>query len=106
MATKRERAVAILDAIESKARLKSRTVIGFLIAVLFLIAVAYITMWQFAVGGGLLVALLLQMTHERMTDAANAMIEENMQKLGWKLEALDDEDSMAKLRTLAKRNEG
>jgi len=48
----------------------------------------------------------LQMTHERMTVAADAMIEENMQKLGWKLEALDDEDSMTKLRELANRNEG
>ena len=46
MATKRERAVAILDAVESKARLKSKTVIGFGIAVVFLIAVAYITIWQ------------------------------------------------------------
>ena len=106
MATKRERAVAILDAVESKARLKSRTVIGFGIAVVFLITVAYITIWQFALGGGLLIALLLQMTHERMTVAADAMIEENMQKLGWKLEALDDEDSMTKLRELANRNEG
>ena len=50
MATKRERAVAILDAVESKARLKSRTLIGSGIAVVFLIAVAYITMLQFAVG--------------------------------------------------------
>ena len=106
MATKRERAVAILDAVESKARLKSRTLIGTGIAVVFLIAVAYITIWQFALGGGLLIALLLQMTHERMTVAADAMIEENMQKLGWKLEALDDEDSMTKLRELANRNEG
>ncbi len=106
MATKRERAVAILDAVESKARLKSRTLIGSGIAVLFLIAVAYITMWQFAAGGGLLIALLLQMTHERMTVAADAMIEENMQKLGWKLEALDDEESMTKLRELANRIEG
>ena len=40
MATKRERAVAILDAVESKARLKSRTLIGTGIAVVFLIAVA------------------------------------------------------------------
>ena len=46
------------------------------------------------------------MTHERMTVAADAMIEENMEKLGWKLEALDDEDSMTKLRELANRNEG
>ena len=106
MATKRERAVAILDAVESKARLKSRTLIGSGIAAAFLIAIAYITMWQFAVGGGLLIALLLQMTHERMTVAADAMIEENMKKLGWKIEALDDEDSMTKLRELADRNEG
>ena len=106
MATKRKRAVAILDAVESKDRLKSRTLIGSGIAVLFLIAIAYITMWQFAVGGGLLIALLLQMTHERMTVVADAMIEENMKKLGWKIEALDDEDSMTKLRELADRNEG
>ena len=106
MATKRERAVAILDAVESKARLKSRTLIGSGVAVLFMIAIAYITMWQFAVGGGLLIALLLQMTHERMTVATDAMIEENIHKLGWKLEALDDEDSMTKLRELANRNEG
>ena len=34
------------------------------------------------------------------------MIASNMEKLGWELEALDDEASMAKLRELAKREEG
>ena len=106
MATKREHAVAILDAIDSKARLKSRTIIGAGIATVFLLVVAYLTIWHYAVGGGLLIALLLQMTHERMTVAADAMIASNMEKLGWKMEALDDEASMAKLRELAKRNEG
>ena len=46
------------------------------------------------------------MTHERLTVAADAMIASNMEKLGWELEALDDEASMAKLRELAKRAEG
>ena len=54
----------------------------------------------------LLIALLLQMTNERLTVAADAMIADNMEKLGWKMEALDDETSMTKLRDLAKRNEG
>jgi len=106
MATKREHAVAILDAIDSKARLKSRTILGAGIATVFLLLIAYFTMWQYAAGGALLIALLLQMTHERMTVAADAMIESNMEKLGWKMEALDDEASMTKLRELAKRNEG
>jgi len=106
MATKREHAVAILDAINSKARLKSRTILGAGIATVFLLLIAYFTMWQYAAGGALLIALLLQMTHERMTVAADAMIESNMEKLGWKMEALDDEASMTKLRELAKRNEG
>ena len=57
-------------------------------------------------GGALLIALLLQMTHERLTVAADAMIATNLEKLGWKLEALDDEASMTKLRDMAKRNEG
>lgn len=106
MATKREHAVAILDALESKARLTSRTIAGCAIAVVFLLAIAYVTMWQFAAGGALLIALLLQMTYERLTDAADAMIATNLQKLGWEHEALDDEASMNKLRELAKRNEG
>ena len=106
MATKREHAVAILDAIDSKARLKSRTILGAGIAVVFLVIVAYLTIWHYAVGGGLLIALLLQMTHERMTVAADAMITSNIEKLGWKIEALEDEASMTKLRELAKRNEG
>ena len=63
-------------------------------------------MWQYAAGGALLIALLLQMTHERLTVAADAMIATNLEKLGWKLEALDDEVSMTKLRDMAKRNEG
>jgi hypothetical protein len=46
------------------------------------------------------------LTHERLTVAADAMIVSNLEKLGWNLEALDDEASMAKLRDLAKRNEG
>ena len=54
----------------------------------------------------MLIALLLQMTHERLTVAADAMIATNLEKLGWKLEALDDEASMTKLRDMAKRNEG
>lgn len=106
MATKREHAVAILDAIESKARLMSRTILGAGVATIFLLLIAYFTMWQYAAGGALLIALLLQMTHERMTVAADAMIASNMEKLGWKMEALDDEVSMTKLRELAKRNEG
>lgn len=106
MATKREHAVAILDAIDSKARLTSRTLVGSGIAAIFLLLIAYFTMWQYAAGGALLIALLLQMTHERLTVAADAMIATNLEKLGWKLEALDDEASMTKLRDMAKRNEG
>ena len=106
MATKREHAVAILDALDSKARLTSRTLVGSGIAAIFLLLIAYFTMWQYAAGGALLIALLLQMTHERLTVAADAMIASNMEKLGWKMEALDDEASMTKLRDLAKRNEG
>jgi len=106
MATKREHAVAILDALDSKARLTSRTLIGSGIAVVFLLLIAYFSMWQYAAGGALLIALLLQMTHERLTVAADAMIASNLEKLGWKLEALDDEVSMTKLRDMAKRNEG
>ena len=106
MATKREHAVAILDAIDSKARLTSRTLVGSGIAAIFLLLIAYFTMWQYAAGGALLIALLLQMTHERLTVAADAMIASNLEKLGWKLEALDDEASMTKLRDKAKRNEG
>jgi uncharacterized membrane protein YgaE (UPF0421/DUF939 family) len=106
MATKREHAVAILDALESKARLTSRTLIGSGIAVVFLLLIAYFSMWQYAAGGALLIALLLQMTHERLTVAADAMIASNLEKLGWKLEALNDEVSMTKLRDMAKRNEG
>jgi len=106
MATKREHAVAILDALDSKARLTSRTLIGSGIAAIFLLLIAYFTMWQYAAGGALLIALLLQMTHERLTVAADAMISSNLEKLGWKLEALDDEASMTKLRDMAKRNEG
>ena len=106
MATKREHAVAILDAIDSKARLTSRTLVGAGIAAIFLLLIAYFTMWQYAAGGALLIALLLQMTHERLTVAADAMIATNLEKLGWKLEALDDEASMTKLRDMAKRNEG
>ena len=106
MATKREHAVAILDGLDSKARLTSRTLLGAGIAAVFLLVVAYLTLWQYAAGGALLIALLLQMTHERLTVAADAMIAENMEKLGWKMEALDDETSMTKLRDLAKRNEG
>ena len=106
MATKREHAVAILDALDSKARLTSRTLVGSGIAAIFLFIIAYFTMWQYAVGGALLIALLLQMTHERLTVAADAMIASNLEKLGWKLEALDDEASMTKLRDMAKRNEG
>ena len=106
MATKREHAVAILDALDSKARLASRTLVGSGIAAIFLILIAYFTMWQYAAGGALLIALLLQMTHERLTVAADAMIATNLEKLGWKLEALDDEASMTKLRDMAKRNEG
>jgi len=106
MATKREHAVAILDALDSKARLTSRTLIGSGIAVVFLLLIAYFSMWQYAAGGALLIALLLQMTHERLTVAADAMIASNLEKLGWKLEALNDEVSMTKLRDMAKRNEG
>lgn len=106
MATKREHAVAILDALDSKARLTSRTLVGSGIAAIFLLLIAYFTMWQYAAGGALLIALLLQMTHERLTVAADAMIASNLGKLGWKLEALDDEASMTKLRDMAKRNEG
>ena len=106
MATKREHAVAILDALDSKARLTSRTLVGLGIAAIFLLLIAYFTMWQYAAGGALLIALLLQMTHERLTVAADAMIATNLEKLGWKLEALDDEASMTKLRDMAKRNEG
>ena len=106
MATKREHAVAILDAIDSKARLTSRTLVGSGIAAIFLLLIAYFTMWQYAAGGALLIALLLQMTHERLTVAADAMIATNLEKLGWKPEALDDEASMTKLRDMAKRNEG
>ena len=106
MATKREHAVAILDALDSKARLTSRTLVGSGIAAIFLLLIAYFTMWQYAAGGALLIALLLQMTHERLTVAADAMIATNLEKLGWKLEALDDEVSMTKLRDMAKRNEG
>ena len=106
MATKREHAVAVLDALESKVRLKSKTVLAAIIAVVFLLAVAYFTMWQYAIGGALLIAVLLQMTHERLTIAADAMVETNLQRLGWEIEALDDDVSMAKLRELAKRNEG
>jgi len=106
MATKREHAVAILDALDSKARLTSRTLVGSGIAAIFLLLIAYFTMWQYAAGGALLIALLLQMTHERLTVAADAMIASNLEKLGWKLEALDDEASMTKLRDMAKRNEG
>ena len=106
MATKREHAVAILDALDSKARLTSRTLVGSGIAAIFLLLIAYFTMWQYAAGGALLIAILLQMTHERLTVAADAMIATNLEKLGWKLEALDDEASMTKLRDMAKRNEG
>ena len=106
MAAKREHAVAILDALDSKARLTSRTLVGSGIAAIFLLLIAYFTMWQYAAGGALLIALLLQMTHERLTVAADAMIASNLEKLGWKLEALDDEASMTKLRDMAKRNEG
>ena len=106
MATKREHAVAILDALDSKARLTSRTLVGSGIAAIFLLLIAYFIMWQYAAGGALLIALLLQMTHERLTVAADAMIATNLEKLGWKLEALDDEASMTKLRDMAKRNEG
>ena len=106
MATKREHAVAILDALDSKARLTSRTLIGSGIAVVFLLLIAYFSMWQYAAGGALLIALLLQMPHERLTVAADAMIASNLEKLGWELEALDDEASMTKLRDMAKRNEG
>ena len=106
MATKREHAVAILDALDSKARLTSRTLVGSGIAAIFLLLIAYFTMWQYAAGGALLIAILLQMTHERLTVAADAMIATNLEKLGWKLEALDDEVSMTKLRDMAKRNEG
>ena len=67
MATKREHAVAILDALDSKARLTSRTLVGSGIAAIFLLLIAYFTMWQYAAGGALLIALLLQMTHERLT---------------------------------------
>ena len=96
----------VLDAIDSKARLKSRTILGAGVATVFLLVIAYLTIWHYAVGGGLLIALLLQMTHERMTVAADAMIASNMENLGWKMEALDDDASMTKLRELAKRNEG
>ncbi len=106
MATKREHAVAILDALDSKARLISRTLVGSGIAAIFLLLIAYFTMWQYAAGGALLIALILQMTHERLTVSADAMIATNLEKLGWKLEALDDEASMTKLRDMAKRNEG
>ena len=106
MATKREHAVAILDALDSKARLTSRALVGSGIAAIFLLLIAYFTMWQYAAAGALLIALLLQMTHERLTVAADAMIATNLEKLGWKLEALDDEASMTKLRDMAKRNEG
>ena len=106
MATKREHAVAILDALDSKARLRSRTLLGSGIAAVFLLVVAYATIWHYALGGGLLIGLLLQMTHERLTVAADAMIATNVEKLGWKIEALDDKASMLKLRELAERNEG
>jgi len=106
MATKREHAVAVLDALDSKARLTSRTLLGAGIAAVFFLAVVYFMIWQYAVGAGLLIVFLLQMTYERMTVAADAMIVSNMEKLGWELEALDDEASMAKLKELAKRAEG
>ena len=51
MATKREHAVAILDALDSKARLRSRTLLGSGIAAVFLLVVAYATIWHYAVGG-------------------------------------------------------
>ena len=63
MATKREHAVAILDAIDSKARLKSRTILGAGVATVFLLIIAYMTIWHYAVGGGLLIALLLSLIH-------------------------------------------
>ena len=53
-----------------------------------------------------MIGLLLQMTHERLTVAADAMIATNVEKLGWDIGALDDEASVLKLRELAKRNEG
>ena len=106
MATKREHARAILDALDSKARLTSRTLLGAGIATVFLLVIAYFTMWQYAAGGALLIALLLQMTHERLTVAADAMIASNMEKLGWDLEALNDDESISKLRKLAQRDEG
>ena len=52
MATKRKHAVAILDALDSKARLTSRTLLGAGIAAVFLLVVAYLTLWQYAAGGG------------------------------------------------------
>ena len=55
MATKREHAVAVLDALDSKARLTSRTILGSCIAAVFLLIVAYVTIWHYAVGGALLI---------------------------------------------------
>ena len=106
MATKREHAVAILDALESKSRLKSRTLIGVGIMGLFALLIAFFVRWQYAVGGALLVLLLLQITHERVTVAADAMIATGLEKLGWNVEALEDEASMKKLHELARRDEG
>jgi hypothetical protein len=106
MATKREHAVAILDAMESKVRLRSRTILGVCIGCVFLIAVAILTQWQFGLGGALLIGLLMQLTHERFTVAADAMIATHLGKLGWEEAALEDEASLSKLHEYAGRTEG
>ena len=93
----------MLDAHASSSKVKGRLVpvaVGILAIGL---VVAYLTRWEFGLATVLMCGLLFQYAVERMNTLLEASIANGLKAMGW--EQLDelDEETLSKIRTIAKK---
>ena len=103
MPSKKEGAQRVLDAHASSMKVKQRfvpTVVGIAIVG---IAVAALTRWQFGLATVLVCGLLLQYAIDRMKTILDASVANGLKDMGWDVETKITDETLEKIRTVAKR---
>ena len=101
--TKKQAAQRILDSIESESRMKNRTIISIIPALLSSSAIAMYYSYQVAIGCLLLLLALIQYGHERMGKSIEESKAAAFASLGWKVEDIENDDLIEKLNKIIQK---
>lgn len=101
MGSKKEGAQRVLDAHASRLKVKQRLLPVTVVVLLFGIAVAALTRWEFGLATVLLCGLLFQYAVERMAAILDAGVINGLREMGWDVDTELDDATLAKIERIA-----